>query len=256
VKLRLNFDPNSDLSSRPERSEVERPALEPATKLDPVAALTLNALVQVFEAALRLLSPFMPFLTEELWHALYASVGTAVPAKSIALTHYPHPAHFTSDETSVTAMNTLQELITTVRGLRKDLTVPEKEPAPIQLHAAANFAMLAQENADMLARMARVSAVEVVPSAPIGDNARSTASFDVAVLYERQIDVPAERERLTKELAKFTKGLEAAEKQLGNEGFLARAPEHIVAGLKKQQAETLALKQKAEAALAALPPNP
>jgi valyl-tRNA synthetase len=218
-------------------------------------ALTLNALVSVFEAALRLLSPFMPFLTEELWHALYASIGAEAPAKSIALTRYPSATDFTSDPASVDAMNTLQELITTVRALRKDLAVPEKESAPIQIHCAAAIATLAQDNADMLARMARVSMVEIVSSAPIGDNARSTATFDVAVIYERTIDVPAERERLTKDLAKFNKGLEAAEKQLGNEGFLSRAPEHIVAGLKKQQAETLALKQKAEAALAALPPE-
>ena len=104
-------------------------------------------------------------------------------------------------------------------------------------------------------RLARVSAVELAPATLTGNNARSTSAFDVAVVYERQIDVPAERERLTKDLAKYTKGLEAADKQLGNEGFIARAPAHIVEGLSKQHAETLALKQKAEAALAALPPE-
>jgi len=133
--------------------------------------------------------------------------------------------------------------------------VPEKEAAPIQIFSASNAAKLAQANADMLAKQARVAAVEILTAAPSGNNARSTANFDVAVVYERQIDVPAERERLTKELAKFNKGLEAANKQLGNEGFIARAPANIVEGLKKQHAETLALKEKAEAALAALPPE-
>ncbi len=233
VKLRLNFDgPHSD-----------------------VAALTLNALVSVFEAALRLLSPFMPFLTEELWHALYASVGTASPAKSIALTRYPMREDFAANEASVLAMNTLQDLIVTIRGLRKELAVPEKESTPIQLHASAAISTLAHTNADMLSRLARVGAVELAPATLTGNNARSTSAFDVSVLYERTIDVPAERERLTKDLAKFTKGLEAADKQLGNEGFIARAPAHIVEGLRKQHAETLALKQKTEAALAALPPG-
>jgi valyl-tRNA synthetase len=231
VKLRLNFDgPHSDIT-----------------------ALTLNALVSVFEAALRLLSPFMPFLTEELWHALYASVGTTSPATSIALTRYPQREDFTADEISVHAMTTLQDLIVTIRGLRKELAVPEKESTPIQLHASPQISALVQSNADMLSRLARVSSVEFAAATLAGNNARSTSTFDVAILYERQIDVPAERERLSKDLAKYNKGLEAADKQLGNEGFVARAPAHIVEGLRKQHAETLALKQKTEAALEALP---
>jgi valyl-tRNA synthetase len=238
VKLRLDFFPD------------EAGAFKPHSD---ATAITLNALVAVFEAALRLLSPFMPFITEELWHALYASVGTTIPAKSIALTRYPRTADFASDQTSANAMIALQELITTVRGLRKDLAVPEKEATPIHLHAGAPISSLVQSNADMLAKLCRVSTVELSPAPLSGNNTRTTASFDVAVIYERQIDVPAERERLLKDLAKFSKGLEAADKQLNNEGFISRAPANIVEGLKKQHAETLALKQKAEAALAALP---
>jgi valyl-tRNA synthetase len=139
--------------------------------------------------------------------------------------------------------------------LRKDLGVPEKEAAPIQLHTDLRITALAEANGDMLARMARVSAIEMLVEPPTGNNARSTAGFDVTVVYERQIDVPAERERLAKELAKLNKGLEAANKQLSNDGFIARAPANIVEGLRKQHAETLALKEKAEAALAALPPE-
>ncbi len=214
-------------------------------------ALTLDALVQVFEAALRLLSPFMPFITEELWHALHAQLSVDLPAKSIAFTRYPQPQDYPADAESVVFMASLQELIVTVRALRKELGVPEKDAAPVQLYGPTTA--LAQANAEMLARMARVSAIEELYTAPQGSNARATARFDVAVLYERQVDVAAERERLTKEVAKLVKGLLAAERQLGNEGFVAKAPPHIVDGLKKQAAETRTLREKAEAALAALP---
>ncbi|HEX5283149.1 MAG TPA: valine--tRNA ligase, partial [Bryocella sp.] len=219
------------------------------------AQLTLNALVAVFDAALRLLSPFMPFLTEELWHALYAAIEQPVPATSIALTRFPLAGDFLKDDVSIAAMQTLQELIVTVRALRKDLGVPEKEFTSIRLHSSAGIAKLAQENADMLSRLARVSAVELTPETFTGNNARATAVFDVAVPYERQIDVAAERERLIREIAKYDKGLQAAEKQLNNPGFVAKAPPHLVEGLKRQAAETRALKEKAAAALTSLPPH-
>jgi valyl-tRNA synthetase len=233
--------------------ELVKLRLDYAAPNNDATQLTLDALVSVFEAALRLLSPFMPFLTEELWHALYGAIGVRVPAESIALTRFPMADEFALDNTSADAMQRLQELTVAVRALRKDLGVPEKETAPIRIHSASGIGKLAQANADMLSRLARVSAVEIVSETLTGNNARATADFDVAVIYERQIDIPAERERLNKELATFDKGLQAAEKQLNNPGFAAKAPAHIIDGLKKQAAETRALKEKAEAALAALP---
>jgi valyl-tRNA synthetase len=213
-------------------------------------ALTLASLVGIFESALRLLSPFMPFLTEEIWHALYEGKP---PAKSIALTRYPQAADFPADPIAESAMKTLQELIVTVRGLRKELGVPEKEATAITIHAGNRVLALADANADVLAKMARVQAVEFANESLTGSNARSTAEFDVAVIYERQIDVAAERERLTKDLAKYEKGLASADKQLNNETFMSKAPAHIVDGLRKQHAETKVLHDKTKAALDSLP---
>ena len=231
VKLRLEFGEGADLAA---------------------AKMALTTLLAVFEAALRLLSPFMPFITEEIWHAFY---DEAAPAKSIALTPYPRVDDMTSDVASISEMELLQQMIVTVRGLRKEAGVPEKETVPVRIFASAKIAALGSTNADLLRRLGRVSDVEVATAPLSGEGTRSTAEFDVAVIYERQIDVAAERERLTKDLAKYERGLMAAEKQLGNEAFMAKAPAHIVEGLRKQAAETKMLHDKTKAALDALPPE-
>ena len=155
------------------------------------------------------------------------------------------------DAAAEAEMDALQELIVTVRSLRKDLSVPEKEAAEIAVYSTGVVATLAAANAALL-RLARVSGVTVASTPLSGANARSTAGFDVAVQYERKVDVAAETERLTKEIAKLEKNLSAAERQLGNEAFIAKAPAAVVEGLKKQQAENRLLLDKAQTALKAL----
>ncbi len=229
VKLRLNFVADGDNGE---------------------AMASLQAFTHVFESALRLLSPFMPFLTEEIWHALY---NHAAPAKSIALTRFPQAGDYPIDEEAEHAMGILQQLIISVRGLRKEMGVAEKEATTIRIYSANDAGTLALSNTDMLAKLARVSGVELSSAALGGDGCRSTPAFDVAVVYKREIDVPAERERLTKELAKYEKGIAAADRQLTNDAFMAKAPSHIVEGLHKQYAETQMLRDKTKAALDALP---
>jgi valyl-tRNA synthetase len=240
VKLRLNFEVAGEVI--PTSDTAEESLAETTT--------ALTTLVAVFEASLRLLSPFMPFLTEEIWHALYAGLP---PAKSIALTPYPQAADFPCDTSAIAEMQTLQELITTIRALRKELGVPEKESAPIRIHAAARVLDPLEFSQDILARLARVEAIHVSADPLTGTNARSTANFDLAVVYEKKIDIPAERERLTKELAKHEKVLTANDARLADEKFIGKAPPHIVEGLRKQTAETRTLHDKARAALDALP---
>jgi valyl-tRNA synthetase len=243
VKLRLNFEVAAETIPT---SDTDEESLAETT-----AALT--TLVAVFEASLRLLSPFMPFLTEEIWHALYAGVS---PAKSIALTRYPQAADFPCDTAAIAEMQTLQELITTIRALRKELGVPEKESAPIRIHASARVLDPLEFSQDILARLARVEAIQVSAEPLSGTNARSTANFDIAVVYEKKIDIPAERERLAKELAKYEKILTGNDARLADEKFIGKAPPHIVEGLRKQTAETRTLYDKAKAALEALPSVP
>ena len=209
----------------------------------------LTTLVSVFEASLRMLSPFMPFLTEEIWHALYDGQP---PVKSIALASYP-PTQGVVEVSAQTEMELLQSLIVEARGLRKEIGVEEKAIVPLELRIDAAVLPIVAENSAIVERMARVSEIRFVEAIADGLSKHHTAVFDVAVLYEKKIDVPAERERLTKDIAKFEKGVAAAARQLENEGFLAKAPAQVVEGLKKQEAETRLLLEKALAALAALP---
>ena len=209
---------------------------------------TLTTLISVFEASLRLLSPFMPFLTEELWHAVYDGKP---PKKSIALTSYP-PVNSIHLRAQI-EMEILQLFIVEVRALRKEAGVEEKAVTPIEIRTDASVQALLKENSATVERLAKVSEFRFVSEVTAGLSKHSTPSFDVAVVYERTIDVPAERERLTKDIVKYEKGLASAERQLGNESFLSKAPAQVVEGLKKQEAETRVLLEKALAALDALP---
>ena len=139
--------------------------------------------------------------------------------------------------------------------MRKEVGVDERESTAIEARIDPGMQVVVQENSTIIERLARVTGMRFVDQITTGKPKHSTFNFDVAVVYERTIDVAAERERLTKDIAKYEKGLAAAERQLGNEGFLVKAPAHIVDGLKKQRDETLLLLEKARAALDALPPE-
>lgn len=111
---------------------------------------------------------------------------------------------------------------------------------------------LIQQNAEVVQRLAKLSSITFHKHKSDGDanlNWRSIGYTEIALIHEKQIDIAAERERLTKEIAKYEKGLISAERQLGNESFLAKAPAQVVEGLKKQEAETRMLLEKARAAL-------
>jgi valyl-tRNA synthetase len=210
----------------------------------------LTVLVQVFVASLRMLSPFMPFLTEELWHAVYD--GKA-PSKSIAFAKYPFEDESMIEESAIRQMQLMQSVIADVRALRKEIDVEEKAVVPIEIRTDTAFHEVVEENRDIIERLARVSEVRYVDEISAGLSKHSTPQFDVAVIYERTIDVAAERERLTKEIAKREKQDASDERQLNDPAFVAKAPAHIVEGKKKQMAENRLLLEKAKAALEALP---
>ncbi|MGA9529211.1 MAG: valine--tRNA ligase [Terriglobales bacterium] len=200
-------------------------------------------LITLFDGALRLLHPVMPFITEEIWHAMYAGQP---PLKSIALAPYPQADDAQIDLAAEMQMAVLQDLIASVRNLRAELKVEPKVKVPIEVFAPEHdIRDLIEENRGALERLGNVEPVTFIGSslAKVA-GARSTARFDVHMVYEKKIDVAAECERLTKELDKMEKEIANGQRQLANEQFLAKAPAKVVEGLKTRAAELKVLREK------------
>jgi valyl-tRNA synthetase len=200
-------------------------------------------LVSLFEAALRLLHPIMPFITEEIWQTMYEGQP---PGKSIALVAYPQTNEQQVDLAAETDMAVLQDLIVSVRNLRAELRIETKMKVPVEVYALDGATRdLIQQNQGAVERLANVEKITFVEtSLAKKGGARSTARFDVHVLYERKIDVPAERARLQKELERVEKEIESKERQLGNEQFVSKAPEKVVEDMRKRLEESKVLQQK------------
>ncbi len=231
--------------------ELIKPRLNFEEGASPDAARVACAnLVNLFEASLRLLHPVMPFITEEIWHAIYDGKP---PLKSIALASYPSAEEKQIDLAAETEMAILQDLIVSVRNVRAELKIEPKVKVPIEVfaHQPEIRAMLEHNlSAVLLDRPANVEKIVFVENSLVNvPGARSTSRFDVHAVYEKKIDVAVERERLTKELEKIEKEQANGQRQLSNEQFLAKAPAKVVEGLKTRAEELTLLRDKALAQL-------
>jgi valyl-tRNA synthetase len=228
--------------------ELIKPRLAPESPDQ--ARLSCANLVILFEASLRLLHPVMPFITDELWHAIYDGKP---PQKSLALAAYPQADEKQIDKAAETQMAILQDLIISVRNLRAELKVESKLKTPIEIFAAGpEIRALIEQNRSAVEndRQANVERLSFAgESLAKLSNVRHTARFDVRLVYEQKIDIGAECERLKKELDKIEKGMTSGQRQLGNEQFLAKAPAAVVENLRKQQQELAVLQQKTRSKL-------
>ena len=207
-------------------------------------------LISILEGSLRMLSPFMPFITEEIWHAVYDGKP---PFKSIALAAYPKADPSQVDAAAETEMAIVQDLIVSVRNIRAELKIEPKQKVTIEIFANGDICSLIERNHGAVERLANVEGIAFVElSLSKASGVRTTARFDVRVLHERKIDATVERERITKELTRLTQELTRATAQLNNGAFLAKAPEHVVEGLKRRKGEVEVLVQKANEALGEL----
>ncbi len=225
--------------------ELMKPRLAAADREQARAAFA--NVVSIFEGALRLLSPFMPFITEELWHAVYDGNP---PLQSIALAAYPKPDPLQVDTAAETEMAVLQDLIAAVRNLRTELKVDRKQKLPVEVFADAEVRSWIERDRNAIGLLADVEEIRFADTSLAKvPGARSTARFDVRVIYERKVDVAAECDRLNKELTKLSGELGRATAQLSNDAFLSKAPSSVVYGLKKRKGEVEVLLEKAKAAL-------
>ncbi|HYL95749.1 MAG TPA: valine--tRNA ligase, partial [Terriglobales bacterium] len=230
--------------------ELMKPRLGVENGDQAAARLAFGNIAGVFEGALRLLHPFMPFITEEIWHSIYDGKP---PAKSIALVGYPAADRAQRDLQAETEMAILQDLIVSVRNLRAELKVETRQRVPIQVHAMDGVRQMIEDNRGAVERLATVENLEFVDSSLAkAGGVRTTSRFEVRVVYEQKIDKAAERARLQKELEGVEREMENKRRQLGNDAFLQKAPPHVVEGLRKRLAELEVLREKATAALQAL----
>jgi valyl-tRNA synthetase len=222
IKPRLNFEEGSDAAQ---------------------ARIACSNLVNLFDASLRLLHPVMPFITEEIWQAMYEGKP---PLKSIALAPYPQADEKRFDLAAETEMAILQDLIVNVRNVRAELKVEPKVKVPIEVFAQEPvIRTMIEQNRGAVERLANVEKITFAEGSLAKQaGARSTARFDVHLIYERKIDVAAERERLSKELEKLEKEFGNNQRQLSNEQFLAKAPQKVVEGLRRREQELIGLREK------------
>ena len=200
------------------------------------ATIAWQNLFAAFDAALRLLHPVMPFLTEELWHQLPQRPG----AKSVALERYPESRPEWRNAAALREFELAQEVIKTVRAIRADMKLdPKKRVAAEFSSSDAQVRAAVSANLDGILRLALLTELKISDAKlPQTDGAiRSTSLFDVRITYTETVDVAAECARLKKEQDRLAKNIASKESQLGNDNFRSRAPEKIIRDMESLLAE-------------------
>jgi len=201
------------------------------------ASVAWRNLFTVFEAALRLLHPLMPFLTEELWHQLPQRAG----AKSIALEEFPQTQDSWRDLAALEEFGLIQEVITALRNIRAELKLDPKKKVAAELSVPDGAARASLEaHRDGIVRLGMLTELHIGNArlAQSGGAVRSTAQFDLRVEAAAEVvDVAAESAKLNKDLEGLRKAIASKERQLGDETFRSRAPEKIIRALEATLAE-------------------
>ncbi len=200
-------------------------------------------LMRVFDAALHLLHPFMPFLTEELWNQLPGERKAA----ALALSPMVRVRERLEDPVSENRMEAIQELIVTLRNARAQMGVPAKEKPSARIGSEdAKLLELFRSHQETVARLARFAAMNFSKGRLQAEQGglRAAASFEVRILHEQKVDVSAERTRLKKEMEKLEQEMKQVEAQLSNQQFRERAPQKVVEAAEQRRSSCASKYQK------------
>ena len=204
-----------------------------------------QVLVWVLSEALKLLHPFMPFITEELWQALPHEGETIMLQKFPVYTeehHFPEAAR---------QMNMVMDAIKAIRNRRAEMNVPPSRKAKVYI--AAKDTATFENGSIFFSRLASASEISVADSFVIeGAVTIVTADAKIYIPMDELVDKEAELKRLNKELETARKELSFNEKKLSNQGFVAKAPEKVVAEVRANAARYAEKITLIEAAIAAL----
>ena len=216
---------------------------------------TRRTLLRVLEVTLRLAHPVIPFVTEELWQTVAPLAGKQLnPAgDSIMVQAYPLAVAANIDEAAEAWMHALKAMTDACRNLRGEMQLSPALRVPLLLQAAnAEDKVRLQSFAPYLQALAKLSEVDVVDSLPESPAPVSIVG-ESKLMLKVEIDVAAERERLSKEITRLETEIAKAEVKLGNESFVARAPAAVVAQEKERMANFSATLVKLREQFAKLP---
>ncbi len=192
-------------------------------------------LTRVFEAALHLLHPLMPFITEELWHQL----PRAGREPSISLTGFNLASERVADPISEKQFQTIQELIVLARNAKAELGLQKQKPSAQVASDDLKLLEVFRAHQETILRLAGLAALNFTRGrlAAEGGAYHFTAAFDLRLFHEQRVDHQAERTHLQKQKERLELALVQSRKQLDNEDFLRRAPREVVRGAEHRHTE-------------------
>lgn len=201
---------------------------------------TRRTLIRTLEAILRLAHPIIPFVTEALWQKVAPVAG--LPGESVAVARYPEAQPEKIDEAAIAYVGRIKQMIDACRTLRGEMGVSPAQRLPLlAVASSADESQFLRTNAAVLQNLAKLSEVKVFDDEAAWAEAAQAAP--VCVVGEArlalfvEIDVAAEKARLSKEAARLEGEITKANVKLGNEAFVAKAPPAVIDQEKKRVAD-------------------